>query len=102
MAELKKVSGEWRKPGEGFTDGGRLAQAVATNQVKAERNPNNRRAASLICSLREAGKSWREIVRELNGSGFQAPRGGEFSSIQVRRIYSRNFEVEGDQRMLGE
>ena len=89
LAERKKVTGEWRKPGEGFTDSGRLAQAVATNQEKAERNPNNRRAASLICSLREAGKSWREIVRELNGSGFQAPRGGSFSSVQVRRIYKQ-------------
>ena len=87
LAERKKVTGEWRKPGEGFADGGRLAQAVATNQEKAERNPNNRRAASLICSLHEAGKSWREIVNKLNESGFQAPRGGSFSSIQVRRIY---------------
>lgn len=89
LAERKKVTGEWRKPGKGFGHSARLAQAIATNKNKAETNPNNRRAASLICSLRKSGKSWTEIMEELNNNGFHAPRGGIFSSIQVRRIYKQ-------------
>ena len=89
LAERKKRTGKWCQPGEGYADRSRLEQAVATNQEKADLNPNNRRAAAQICSLRNADKSWREIVDELNGCRLEAPHGGEFSSIQVRRIYNQ-------------
>ncbi len=91
LAERKKAVGEWRKPGKGFKKSGRLDQAIATNQRKAQINENNRRAAKLIGELRAKGESWRSITDQLNEFGFRTANGKTFQPTQTRRIYLQHY-----------
>jgi DNA invertase Pin-like site-specific DNA recombinase len=48
---------------------------------------NNKRASSLIVSMRETGKSFYEITHELNRGGFKTRKEGFFRQTQVKRLY---------------
>ena len=50
--------------------------------------------SNLIWSLRNKGRSLREICEVLNDAGIKTPRGGAFHPIQVTRILRRSMPVE--------
>ena len=50
--------------------------------------------SNLIWSLRNKGRSLREICEVLNDAGIKTPRGGLFHPIQVTRILRRSMPVE--------
>jgi DNA invertase Pin-like site-specific DNA recombinase len=58
-------------------------------QRNAKNNPESMKAGAFIVSLKEGGESFYSITKKLNQSGFKAPRGGEFSQAQTKRLYER-------------
>jgi hypothetical protein len=54
--------------------------------MDAQMNDNNRKAYKLVCLLREQGKSFAAIVRELNESGYKTPNGKQWQIVQVQRL----------------
>lgn len=55
---------------------------------EAKQNENNKRAAALIKSYRNAGMNWLTIANALNNAGFKTSRGKSFQAVQVQRIYN--------------
>ena len=55
-------------------------------KLNARADENNRRAAALAGSMRQAGQSWTSIAAALNGAGFRTRRGGLFRPVQVQRV----------------
>lgn len=62
------------------------AKGVAGNVRRAALNENNRRAASMIAQMRQAGQNLTQIAAELNRAGFRTARGGQFQPTQVMRL----------------
>lgn len=84
-AKRAKV-GEWRK--SGLTDTARAAGTVAMKE-KAAHNPNNRRAAGYVQTLRKSGLTLQEIADTLNEQGFTTAKGKSFSRVQVSRLLAK-------------
>lgn len=72
-------------------------EAINKGRIKRKENAisneNNRKASSLIASMRNEGKSFSSIAIELNKAGFQTRRGNEFQTIQVIRLYERHTGI---------
>jgi DNA invertase Pin-like site-specific DNA recombinase len=64
-------------------------KGLQVRQNNAKNNPESKKAGALIVSLKESGKSFYAITKILNQSGFKAPKGGEFSQAQTKRLYER-------------
>ena len=64
-------------------------KGLQVRQDNAKNNPESKKAGALIVSLKESGKSFYAITKILNQSGFKAPKGGEFSQAQTKRLYER-------------
>ena len=62
------------------------ANSVASRKQDAQLNENNRKAYKLVSLLREQGKSFAEISRELNESGYKTSNGKQWQIIQVQRL----------------
>ena len=62
------------------------ANSIATRRTDAQLNENNRKAYKLSSLLLEQGKSYTEISRELNGSGYKTSGGKQWHTIQVQRL----------------
>lgn len=77
---------------ENFTDEGRV-KGTAGQKQRAASNENNRRATSMVAIMRQAGKNFSEISRELNRAGFRTARGGTFKPNQVQRLAGRLTDV---------
>lgn len=56
---------------------------------KALKNPNNKKATSLIVLLRKEKLSYQKIADKLNEDGFKTSTGKEFASSQVYVLYNR-------------
>lgn len=66
-----------------------IENSCKTNRVKAENNPNNRRAIALLRTLIPQNLSLTEMTILLNEQGFTAPNGGKFQITQVKRLIDR-------------
>ena len=64
------------------------ANSIASRKQDAQLNENNRKAYKLVCLLREQGKSFAEISRELNESGYKTSNGKQWQIVQVQRLIS--------------
>ena len=86
--------GEWRIGSEAFYSG--EASRLGTAEVRriARTNTNSRQAMAQIRHLRGQGYDYASIARQLNADGFRAPRGGEYATVQVRRLWHRIMEME--------
>lgn len=62
------------------------ANSIVSRRQDAQLNDNNRRAYKLACLLKEQGKSYIEISRELNDAGYLTSRGKQWQSVQVQRL----------------
>lgn len=91
VALLQKVkrSGQWRTGSNAFRSGQASRQGTAVIRQTARSNTNSRQAMAQIRHLMTDGNSFQEIARRLNADGFRAPRGGEYSAVQVQRLCVR-------------
>lgn len=62
------------------------ANSIASRKQDAQLNENNRKAYKLVCLLREQGKTFAEISRELNESGYKTSNGKQWQIVQVQRL----------------
>ena len=91
LAQKKARGFKLGKP-ENLTEAARL-KGAAGNQRRAADNENNRRAASMVDLMRRAGKNFSQIAVELNRAGFQTAWGGQFQSVQVKRLAERQIDA---------
>ena len=96
VALVQKVerSGEWREGSQLFRNGTASRTGTAVVRQIARQNTNSRQAMAQVKHLRAAGDNYSRIARQLNADGFRAPRGGEFSAMQVKRLCKRIGETE--------
>lgn len=85
---VKKATGIKLGKPENLTDDAR-AKGTAGQKRRAATNENNRRASSMVAMMRQAGKNYSQIARELNGAGFRTARGSAFHPTQVQRLAER-------------
>jgi DNA invertase Pin-like site-specific DNA recombinase len=89
--QAKKNRGEtWGK--SNLSDQGR-AKAIETNRAKALNNEHNRRAVSLITTLKSMNKTYQAIADQLNAGGFKTSRGGSFTGWAVQVLYQRHLTL---------
>lgn len=84
--QVKKQQGYIFGHPENLTDYSR-ERSIQVRTANMVNNTNNQQAACVISTMREAGKTLKEIADHLNQYGFKTRRGCEFSPIQVQRIY---------------
>lgn len=60
--------------------------SIVSRKQDAQLNENNRKAYKLVVLLREQGKSFAEIARELNDGGYQTSNGKQWQIVQVQRL----------------
>lgn len=68
-----------------------ITSEMRTNSINSRKqdarlNENNRKAYKLVKCLREQGKSYAEIARELNDSGYLTANGKQWQTVQVQRL----------------
>ena len=63
-------------------------RSIEVRRKKAIENENNRRASAFIKAL-YGSYSLGYIAKQLNENGFRTSRGGNFSAMQVKRLYER-------------
>lgn len=66
-----------------------IANSRKTNQEKAHKNPNNKRAVAILRGLVNKTTNYSEMARILNEEGFLTSRGGRFTAKQVSILLSR-------------
>ena len=62
------------------------ASSIASRKQDAQLNENNRKTYKLVCLLREQDKSFAEISRELNESGYKTSNGKQWQTVQIQRL----------------
>lgn len=87
LAELKKKGKKLGTP-ENLNKAA-IQKGLEVRQQKALMDLNNRRATSLIVSLREQGKSFYSITKQLNEQGFCTRRNKKFQQNQVQILFNR-------------
>jgi DNA invertase Pin-like site-specific DNA recombinase len=60
--------------------------SIASRKQDAQLNENNRKAYKLVSLLREQGKSFAEMSRELNESGYKTSNRKKWHTVQVQRL----------------
>jgi DNA invertase Pin-like site-specific DNA recombinase len=89
LDQKRRQVGEWRRGTQSFLDPAVSAKAAEANRQRAASNDHNRKAGELIRALLEAGLSYTEIAKRLNGAGFLTARGSQFQATQVMRLAKR-------------
>lgn len=87
LAELKSKGEKLGSP-ENMTAKAR-AKGLEVRKQNALQNENNRKATALIISMRESGKAFAQITRELNDLGFKTRTGKAFQQNQVQILFNR-------------
>ena len=83
--QAKRAQGAKLGKPENLTSEGQKKGGETTRR-NALANENNRRAASMITILRQAGWNLTQITAELNRAGFRTAKGGQFQATQVMRL----------------
>lgn len=87
LAELKRRGIKLGSP-QNLTKVARL-KGLETRKRNALENENNRKATALIVSLKEGGKTYYRITKELNTLGFKTRKGKVFQQNQVKTLFDR-------------
>ncbi len=93
LIQKVKRNGEWRVGSLPFRNGHASRLGTATVQKIARQNINSRQAMAQIRHLIANGDNYTQIARQLNQDGFRAPRGGQYSAMQVKRLCDRIDEL---------
>lgn len=90
LAEKKKKGIKLGKP-ENLQNNFEKAysNSLVTRQNNAIHNENNKKAGLLIVSLRNSGKTWKDITDVLNDNGFKTRNNCIFQMTQVIRLYKK-------------
>lgn len=86
LQELKKRGKKLGSP-ENLTANA-ISKGLQVRQENSNKNENNKRATVVIVSMRQAGKSFYEITKQLNEGGFRTRRNSQFQQVQVQRLYN--------------
>lgn len=87
LAELKRKGVKLGSP-QNLTEEAR-ATSLRVRQQNAIEDENNRKAGALIVSLRNGGKTFYQITKEVNELGFTTRTGKKFQQNQVQILYRR-------------
>lgn len=87
LAELKKRGKRLGTP-ENLTEQARV-NSLKVRQENAYTDENSRKAGALIVSMREQGKSFYQITKDLNNLGFKTRTGKTFQQNQVQILFAR-------------
>ena len=87
LAELKKRGKKLGTP-ENLTEQARI-NSLKVRQENAYTDENSRKAGALIVSMREQGKSFYQITKDLNNLGFKTRTGKTFQQNQVQILFAR-------------
>lgn len=87
LAEAKKRGQKLGSP-QNLTDKSR-ANSLEVRKQNAISNENSRKAGALIVSLRQSGKSFYQITKEINDLGFKTRNNKAFHQAQVKTLYDR-------------
>ena len=87
LAELKKRGKKLGTP-ENLTEQARV-NSLKVRQENAYTDENSRKAGALIVSMREQGKSFYQITKDLNNLGFKTRTGKTFQQNQVQILFAR-------------
>ena len=87
LAELKKRGKKLGTP-ENLTEQARI-NSLKVRQENAYNDENSRKAGALIVSMREQGKSFYQITKDLNNLGFKTRTGKTFQQNQVQILFAR-------------
>ncbi|MFN0291334.1 recombinase family protein [Pedobacter helvus] len=90
LGELKRQGVKLGKPENLNCEA--IAKGLIKRQENALNDENNRKATLLIKSMKNEGKSFYEITRELNKAGFKTRRGNSFYVTQVINLYERHLQ----------
>ena len=82
----KKARGEKLGNPDNFTDETR-AKGRAAHKEKSMSNQNTKTARGYASLLRTGGASLRTIADTLNKEGFKTARSGQYSAVQVARLF---------------
>lgn len=82
----KKARGEEMYRGGTFTNEAR-AKGREAHSRNAANNQNTKTAKGYAALLREKGLTLRSIAATLNNEGFKTARGGQYSAVQVARLF---------------
>lgn len=87
LAELKRKGMKLGSP-ENLNEQAR-EKGLKVRKQNALKDENNRKATALICALRNEGKSFYSITKQLNTFGFKTRRGNEFTQVQTKLLFER-------------
>lgn len=87
LAELKKQGKKLGSPQN--LDAEVRQKGLTTRKKNALANENNRKATAMIVALRNQGKSFYAITKELNQLGFLTRRNKQFQQNQVQTLFNR-------------
>jgi len=65
-------------------------KGLKVRQQNALEDENNRKATALICALRNEGKSFYSITKQLNSFSFKTRRGNAFTQVQAKTLFERH------------
>lgn len=82
----KKARGAKLGTPSNFSQAGREKGVFAIKE-KAANNPNTKQAKGYALMLRNEGAPLRTIADTLNKAGFKTARGGQYSAVQVARLF---------------
>lgn len=91
LAELKKQGRTLGSPKNLTSEA--IQMGLNTRIENSIKNQNNRKATALIVSMKNEGKTFYYITKELNKSEFKTSRGKVFQQVQVERLYNRHSAI---------
>jgi DNA invertase Pin-like site-specific DNA recombinase len=92
LAEKKKQGIKLGNPYNNGLTSQTIKKGMKIRKENAFSNEANRKASTLILSMRNNGSKWSEIVCQLNANGFRTRRECNFDITAVKRLYERYFE----------
>lgn len=89
LAEKKKQGVKLGNPKNNGLTLENISKGCAIRKENALSNEANKKAGTLITTMRKGGSKWSEIVQQLNDNGFRTRRGYNFDITAIKRLYNR-------------
>ena len=89
LAEKKKQGVKLGNPQNNGLTKENISKGCATRIKNALSNEANRKAGTLVTTMRNCGAKWSDIVKQLNDNGFRTRRGCLFDITASKRLFER-------------